>query len=257
MSAFPHFPALAGAFAYEFRMQVRRPAVWLTFFVFTFLLFVLFNQGPAATFDGYYARLLAHEPMSKVLADWAFAVTSYLPICLGCLLANRLTRDRQTKVDELLTTLPTTLRVRLLGKYLGSMLATFLPHNPLAPLLAVAEFVVIALPGVLFVSAFSITVPIFLWVPLYQFLFICYWYWNTLWFHSTIPNLARTVLSPIGLYIVMGIFGVDKSSGGPQHPILVSGTPLQAVANILVLMGIAALVLFAVDRYLTWRQARQ
>ncbi|HEX9413855.1 MAG TPA: hypothetical protein VF916_10170 [Ktedonobacterales bacterium] len=266
-------PALVGALRYEFRMQVRRPTVWITFAIFTVLLVVLVNQGPVITVRGYFATLLAHESLSKAVADWCFNIASYLPICVGCLLAGRLVRDRRTKVDELFTALPTPLRTRLFGKYLGALLATALPmflvymlgivylaalaHNPLAILLALETFVVLALPGVMFVSAFSIAVPVLLWVPLYQFLFIGYWFWTTLWFHAELPNLARTLLSPISLYIAMGIYGLNESDSGPNHPIHITGTPAQGILSAALLLGVAAVVLVMCDRYLTWRQARQ
>ena len=34
------------------------------------------------------------------------------------------------------------------------------------------------LPGLLFVAAFSVSCPVILWVPLYQFLFVGYWFWG-------------------------------------------------------------------------------
>jgi hypothetical protein len=252
-------------------MQVRRPTVWITFLVFTGVFFLLLSQGQEAL-NVYLPYQVAHYPLSKVVAGWAFSVNNYLPICLGCLLAGRLPRDRRTKVDELLTALPATLGARLTGKYLGATLATMLPmcivylagivyivalsHSLLALLLALVAFAVIALPGVLFVGAFSVALPAVLWVPLYQFLFIGYWYWTTLWFHADIPNLARTLISPLGLFMAMGIFGLDESSGG-QHPIQIAGTPAQGLASIVVLVAIAAAVMVALERYLSWQQARQ
>jgi hypothetical protein len=88
-------------------------------------------------------------------------------------------------------------------------------------------------------------------------LFICYWFWNTLWFHADLPSLARTLLSPIGLYSAMGIYGLNESDSGSQHPIHITGTFGQGVASIVVLLVVAAGALLAVERYLTWRQARQ
>lgn len=263
--------ALMGALRYEFRMQVRRPTVWITFGVFTGLLLLLLNQGQNSL-GVILPYQVAHYPLSKVVAGWAFNVNTYLPICVGALLASRLPRDHRTKVDELFTTVPTTLGTRLVGKYLGSLLATVVPmfmvysigigyivslsHNLLAIPLALLAFSGIALPGILFVSAFSIAVPVLLWVPLYQFLFIGYWYWNTLWFHADLPNLGRTLLAPTGLYMAIGLFGLDESSSG-QHPIHITGTAGQGIASILLLVGVSAIVLFVLDRYLTWRQAHQ
>jgi len=262
---------LVGAARYEFRMQVRRPTVWIVFAAFTGLLVLLLNQGQSAL-GPYYTHLVAHTTLLKALADWTFNVNTFLPICLGPLLADRLPRDHRTRVDELFTSMPAPLGTRLVGKYLGALLATLLPmliiyavgvgyiaflaRNPLAIPLAVVTFAAIALPGMLFVGAFSIACTAILWTPLYQFLFIGYWYWNTLWFHADIFNLSRTLLSPIGLIIVMGVFGLNESSDS-QHVIHISATPLQGVASMVTLLAITALVLFALERYLHWRQVSQ
>lgn len=268
--------ALRAALIYEFRMQVRRPALWVTFGVFTALLALLFNQGPIITIHGYFAGLVARESLPRALADWCFALNTYLPLCVGCLIAGRLSRDRRTRMEEIFMALPATVRARLAGKYVGTLLASVLPmlavyivgvgylavlaHNPLALLvalvLALPTFLIVAAPGLCFVAACSLALSAIIWVPIYQFLFIGYWYWNTLWFHANLPNLARTLLSPIGLYIVMGIYGLDESGTGPQHPIHITGTAFQGIASIAVLFATSVLILLALERLLTWRQAR-
>src|SRR5579884_3199238 len=114
----------SGIFSYEFRMQFRRLALWITFFA----------------------------------------------IAAGVLLADRLARDRKTRVDELFTSAPGALSIRLAGKYAGSTLATLIPiflffsigagsilyqtHNLLTIPYALEAFATIILPGILFVSAF-------------------------------------------------------------------------------------------------------
>lgn len=262
---------MLGALRYEFRMQVRRPTVWITFIVITILLLLEFNQGQGSL-NITMPAALAHYPLLSVIADWTFNVNTYLPLCIGALLAGRLPRDRRTKVDELFTTMPATLNARLFGKYLGSMLATLIPmflvyfgvigyilyltHNILVIPLALETFVVIVLPGVLFVSAFSIACPAIMWVPLYQFLFICYWFWNTLWFHKELFNLGRTILSPIGVYIAFGFYRLEPLETGPHGDPGIHATPLLAGASILLLVGSALLVMFALERFLKWRQAR-
>ncbi len=269
--------ALRGALIYEFRMQARRPALWITFAVFTAVLALLFNQGPVVTLHSYFAGLVARESLPQAVADWCFALNTYLPLCVGLLIAGRLSRDQRTRTDELFAALPATLRARLAGKYLGTLGASVLPMlviyllgvcylaalvrtpvaTPLALLLALPTFLLVALPGLCFVAACSLAFSAMVWLPLYQFLFIGYWYWNTLWFHATLPNLARTLLSPIGLYVVIGLYGIDESSTGSNHPLRLTATPAQGIASIAVLLGASMLVLLAVERLLTWRQTRQ
>ena len=210
-----------------------------------------------------------------MIAEWALNITTYLPICVGALLADRFVRDRRIKVDELLMTTPASVDVRLFGKYVGSMLATAIPmfliyagfmvyiftltHNLLVIPLALVAFITVALPGILFASAFSIAMPALIWVPLYQFLFICYWLWNTLWFHKDIPNLGRTILAPTGLYIAFGLYNVGayQDTKGPHGDPGIHSSPLLAVESALLLLLLAVLVLFALTWYVKWQRARQ
>ncbi|MDQ6662025.1 MAG: hypothetical protein M3Z24_13815 [Chloroflexota bacterium] len=268
------FPMLMGALRYEFRMQIHRRALWLTFIIITVLIFIQLNQG-SGRLDITIPAALAHYPLLTVIAGWAFDVNTYLPLCIGALLADRLPRDRRTKVDELFTTMPATLNTRLIGKYLGSMLATLIPmflvyaggiayilyltHNIIVLPLALEVFAVIALPGVLFISAFSIACPVIIWVPLYQFLFICYWLWGTLWFHKELFNISRSILSPIGLYIAYGFYelGSLNDPKSPHGDPGIHSTPLLAVESTLLLIGIAILVMFVLERYIKWQQAHR
>ena len=267
------FSALLGTLRYEFRMQIQRRAVWITFIIITVLIFAEYNQG-SDRLDITIPFALAHHPLLSVIADWTFNVNSFLPICIGALLADRLPRDRRTKVDELFTTIPAPLYTRLIGKYLGSMLATIIPmflvytggityilsltHNVLVIPLALETFAVIVLPGILFISAFSIACPAVLWVPLYQFLFIGYWLWNTLWFHKELINIGRTILAPTGLYIAFGFYGIGAyDTTGPHGDPGVHSSPLLAVESMLLMIGIAVLVLFVLERFLKFQQSRQ
>ena len=109
--------AFFGAITYEFRMQIRRRAVWITFIALG-LFFTQFHQP--------WNRSLT-TPASAAMIYWTGIVQSFLAVALGLLLADRLPRDRRTKVDELLNTLPCALSSRVLGKYLGSTLATLVP----------------------------------------------------------------------------------------------------------------------------------
>lgn len=259
-----------GAASYEFRMQIRRPALWITFAGILLVDLLFESQNPGGLSQTFRDHVRQY-PLQTTLALWAFDVNAVLPICIGPLLAGRLPRDRRTKVDEMFTSMPALPGARLAGKYLGSLLATLIPvilifvcgvayigslsHNALVIPLALLAFVAIALPGMLFVGAFSIAVPAIMWVPLYQFLFVCYWFWNTLWFHAELPNLGRTPLSPIGVYMLKGFYGYDGSS--KQHPERLWVTPAQGVVSYLLLVALSIAVLIILDRYLAWRQARQ
>jgi len=246
-----------GVFWYEFRMQIRRRAVWITYTCFTVLLLGSFFE---------LAFNIRQFAWSDAVVNWTGNINAILPICVGVLLADRLPRDSQTKMNELFATFPGALSIRLLGKYLGSTLATIVPmlifyasgiaciafqnHNLLAIPFGLETFAVIALPGILFVAAFSLAVPTIMWIPLYQFLFVGYWFWgNLLPPRLGVPTLSATILTPIGGYMISGLYHIDA------FPVT-NATPMQGIASIALLSGTAAGVLWLLWRYMKWEQAR-
>ncbi len=250
----------SGALRYEFRMQIHRRSVWVTFLCFAAVLFALLS-----------GQDWLHNAKTTPIDDftsWTLIMNLFLPIAVGILLADRLPRDKKTRVEELLNTLPGKLGARVFGKYLGSTLATlvpvfiiysiglgyvlyFKPQDIQALALVPALFVTVVLPGALFVAAFSIACPAIMWVPLYQFLFIGYWFWgNLLPPGRGIPTLSNTILTPLGDNMLAGFYG--ESGLLIKH-----ATALQGVKSILLLLGLAALALFVLWRYLLWQQAQQ
>ena len=251
---------LLGIINYEFRMQFRRLALWITFLCIA-LLFLL--RG------GFHFFLVfaLNQPLLPLVAEWARSLNFLLPIAVGVLLADRLARDRRTKVDEVFTSMPGALSIRLAGKYVGSTLATLIPvfliysigvgsilyqtHNVMTIPYALEAFATISLPGILFVSAFSIACPFLLWVPLYQFLFVGYWFWgNILSPGNGIPTLSATILTPVGGYMASGFFGDNQQ-------LIVNATVTQGVESLLLLLGISLLVMVVLWQLMKWEQAQQ
>jgi ABC-2 type transport system permease protein len=252
-----------GVTNYEFRMQIRRRAMWMTFFCLAFLDSIL--GGPVSA----YRHLIDnpfHLSLLQTVAFWTSQVNSFMPIIFGIMLADRLARDRRTKVDELFITTPGALNIRLTGKYVGSVLATIIPvilfysigigfifynsQNLMTIPYALETFAAIALPGLLFVAAFSIACSAIMWVPLYQFLFVGYWFWgNILSPKQGIPTLSSTPLTPVGTYMDTGIFG---DPFGRQH-----ATMQQGIESLILLLAITILVMFLLWVLLKWQQARQ
>jgi ABC-2 type transport system permease protein len=254
--------AFFGALTYEFRMQIRRRAVWIAFIALG-LFFTQFHQPwnrPVST------------PASAAIIYWTGIVQSFLAVAFGLVLADRLPRDRRTKVDELLNTLPCTVSARIFGKYLGSTIATLIPmfavysigigyilfrwHTIQALPLALASFAAIALPGLLFIGACSIAFTSILWVPLYQILFVGYWFWGNLLPDVGIPTLSTTILTPVGGYMCTGFFN-PQGQEGACSPGIQGASAFQGAESILLLLGLAMLVIFALIGYLKWQQARQ
>ncbi|WP_047864010.1 ABC transporter permease [Rubrobacter aplysinae] len=250
--------AVAGSALYEFRMQIRRKAVWVVLALFS-LWALTGNNNP---WDFPPAASL-----TDVVVTWAGVVQLFMPIALGCMIADRLPRDRRTGVSELLDTLPASPGGRLVGKYLGATLATTVPvfilyaagiayvvvdrGEWLAVPLALAAFAAVNIPGLLFVGAFSVACPTLLRVPLYQFLFVGYWFWgNALNPDSPIPTLSGTWLTPAGGYMSSGFFGVPG--------IYISqAEPWEGVVSIALLLGLAAMALLTAHYYLHWRKSRR
>ena len=251
---------LFGVINYEFRMQFRRLALWITFLCIA-LLFLI--RGGFHTFVVFEPN----EPLLPLVAGWARSLNFLLPIVAGVILADRLARDRKTRVNELFTSMPGALSIHLAGKYIGSTLATLLPiflfysigvgsilfhtHDVMTIPYALEAFAAISLPGILFVSAFSIACPFLLWVPLYQFLFVGYWFWgNVLPPRYGIPTLSPTILTPVGGYMASGFFGDNQQ-------LIQNATVTQGVESLLLLLGISLLVMAVLWQLMKWEQARQ
>jgi ABC-2 type transport system permease protein len=254
-------PVFWGVLRYEFRMQIRRPALWIAMALIATLI-----VGSGGIFHDLWGDI-SNMPLMTVIGSWTYHINFFFPLSVGVLLADRFPRDRRSKVDELFWSLPGTLNVRLLGKYFGTMLATLIPvlafyaigigiiayhtQNLLVIPLAIEEFAAIALPGILFISAFSIACPAILWVPLYQFLFVGYWFWgNLLTPRFGIPTLTQTILTPVGGYMATGFFGTTSFAAA-------GATALQGIESLLLLLGISTIVMLALWIILTWEQARQ
>lgn len=254
---------LFGAFKHEFRMQIRRRAVWITLAIFAVVTVLLILRNASAP-DG--SALQPQMNLNQLVGHWSSLVMLFTPIAIGCLLADRLPRDRKTRVEELFATMPGSLGARIFGKYVGTTVATLIPvlifyglgigyilylkHDIMVLLWALAYFGATMLPGVLFVSGFSIACPAVIWVPLYQFLYIGYWFWGALLSVEGFPTLRETILNPIGVTASMAFFNPDPL--GPPHALAYQG-----VQSILALIGLGILAVLATWALLSWQQAHR
>lgn len=251
-----------GVLKYEFYMQLHRRALWISFIA----LGVFFTQ-----FHQPWFRPITTSASDSIIY-WTGIVQSFLAVVAGLLLADRLPRDRRIKVDELFNALPCTVSTRIFGKYLGSTIATLVPMfaiygigaayivvrwNALRVLpLALVSFAAIVLPGVMFIGAFSIACTAIIWIPLYQILFVGYWFWGNLLPNVGIPTLSATILTPVGGFICTGFFN-PHGKEGVCSPGIQGATALLGAESFLLLLGTAILVIVALICYLKWQQARQ
>jgi ABC-2 type transport system permease protein len=246
-----------GVVRYTYRMQIRRRSVWIVLIGLGSLT-LLAERGTV-----HYAS--AHD--AAVL--WAIGVNTILPLAFGILLADRLPRDETLHVTALLTGAPISRRLHLLGTYVGTALATMTPillifgagfavmyamwqQASLLPL-TLAAFLTINLPGLLFVAAFSLAVPLFMPVPVYQVLFTGYWFWGNLLQPNVfgIPTLSDTLLTPLGDQRASYFFGIGISANGPTRP-----DPMLGIASIVLLALCATLALTIAWVYLRQRHER-
>src|SRR6516164_9104356 len=114
--------ALGGVIRYEFAMQARRVSLWIVSALLGIIPLIQFNSTANYTHD-------ANLPVTHaniVVVEAAGAATIFA-LGAGLILADRLRRDRTTKMADLLRTTSISDWTRLLGKYLGATLATLLP----------------------------------------------------------------------------------------------------------------------------------
>lgn len=255
---------LWGVIRYEFKMQVRRRSLWVVFAGIALIMLVA--MGGDLLHSG---QIFPGMSLIQQLAAVTFDI-SWLPVIgIGVFLADRFPRDRSCRVDELFESTVGTLNTRLAGKYLGCLLGTLLPaflfyclamgvlafyrHTLLVLPLALITYITIVLPGVCFVCAFTLACTSLMWVPLYQFLFIGYWFWgNMLGPRTGLPTLSTTILTPRGGFIAAGLFNIPPVVQG--MPV---ADPLTGIASMLLLLLIPLLVMLLFYRYLRWEQLRK
>jgi hypothetical protein len=243
-------------------MQVRRKSLWVAAVV----LGALSAAIVGANVVPHTANLPANVTHSNVTLNLITSIGYVVTLVVGLLLADRSSRDRTTRVGELLDTTPASKLARLLGKYLGNVLVmlalTLLCwfagmglvvarwHDATVLPVALAGFALLVAPPVLFVAAFSIACTTVLWPPLYQFLFVGYWLWSSLQPGGPIPTLDGTVLSPLERLALTGIFHFApfRTSDISYYP---AASVWLGIANIAVLLAsgtLALLVAWQIER---------
>jgi ABC-2 type transport system permease protein len=191
------------------------------------------------------------------VAGYALALNLYAGAVFGCLLADRLIRDRRLGVVEVLDATPAGFGTRLAGKYLGTIAACLVPllgiwviglarlatELPAGATFGygMAAFAVIEIPGLLFVAALALASTTLLGGPLFRVLFVGYWLWNILP-AEVVPGPSGTLLTPSGDVARTGLFGIGGTFTALNHQV---ASRADAVASIGLVLAIAVLVLAA------------
>jgi ABC-2 type transport system permease protein len=261
----PTVRTLGASLRYEFRMQVRKRSVWIVP-ALTLLLFLLI--GGSLLRDLFDPNERPAEARVAV-ANLAVQVHVLLTIGYGCLLADRLIRDDRLRVAPILDATPAPPSARLVGKYLGAGAATAVPilaaylglaaayavstGSPQAIGWALATCAVVIVPGLLFVAAFALVVPLVMPAPLFRVLFVGYWLWGNVVGPEMMPTLTRTLVHPLGGYplaVLLDFRGIDDDTtwagpvpGAALNVLRPEPTPATAWLSIAVLLVLAAAAL--------------
>lgn len=191
---------------YEYLMQVHRPAVWL-------VVIGLIALRCSRPFPPDFTSTTDH---ATLVADWAINFTMLTPIGVGAVLADRAQREARLELNDLLTSTPTGIGPRLWGKAIGAGAATITPvalcWAALLGYLAAGRgagvvpvglevFAAVILPGLVFISACSVTIPFLTGPSLYRLGLFGYWIWgNMVGPRYGIPTPAGTPFEAIGEY---------------------------------------------------------
>lgn len=218
----------AAALRYEFRMQVRKRAVWLVPGLTILVLLLIGSSLLRDLFDPVEGRTVAKEAVVSL----GLQLNALLPIVYGCLLADRLVRDDRLRVAPVLDATPTSRGARLLGKYVGAAAATAVPILVVFAVLTIAYagyrgspaalgwaplvVLLVMVPGMLFVAAFALTVPLTMPPPLFRVLFVGYWVWGNLVPPDLMPTLAQSIVQPVGGYAINALLGFHGIEGDPS-----------------------------------------
>ncbi|WP_433041878.1 hypothetical protein [Dactylosporangium sp. CS-033363] len=260
---------MSGAFTaslrYEFRMQVSKRTVWIVPALSVVLFLLIGGSLLRDLFDPNERPPLART----AVVGLALQLHALLAIGFGCLLADRCVRDDRLRVAPIFDATPSSSAARLLGKYLGAAGATAIPillvyfafaaayalRTGGLPAIgwALAAGAVVFVPGLLFVAAFALAVPLVMPAPLFRVLFVGYWLWGNLAGPDMMPTLAGTLIHPLGGYAMealLGFHGIedDQSFAGPVpgaalNVLRPDPSPATAWLSIAVLLALSAAVL--------------
>ncbi len=246
---------------YEYRMQIRRPGLWIGLLVLT----------------GFFYALsviqLQQSPGSLIAQPWhqafrlIFPLNLLTPVAAGILVADRFPRDTLLRMRELLRLTRLSPRSLIFGKYMGSLLAVLTPslllllgivtylalrlNLPLLYLAAPVTFLAIGLPTWLFFVAWSLVFPLVMPLRLYQVLFGGFWLWAVAVPPTRLPTINQSIFDLKGSYVLRAFFSTDAGSLNPP------ATAGWAVFNISLLLGLTMVALVAMVVILRRQEAVQ
>jgi ABC-2 type transport system permease protein len=253
--------AFWGVVRYEYRMSIRRRGLWVA------------SALAGLPFAANLSVLLPEQVIRA--ANWSLAGAAALmlnllmPVAAAFAMADRLPRDWQLGVRDLLSATPLSQGTYVLGKYAALLLAALTPVlgwlllltavmlGRGAPLAYVPQVLVawlaINVPAYVFVGALTLAWPAVLPVRVYQILFAGYWVWANYVNPQSIPTLRGTPLTPSGELAAGALFQAGLAGDVASAATYTVG---EAALNLAVLVACAAATLVALVRYLAWQKQR-
>lgn len=244
--------AFTATAVYEARMAGRGKVLWLSVLPLVAVAVLAMITSPStAEMDGIAAKL----------ATWAVLANLITTVGIGVALADRFVRIRGLGLTELLSSTPASASWRMAGTLVGALTAALAPvtaafllvsvvvgfadGEPTAPLWAVADLVLIVLPGALLLSVFAAALALFMPLPLARVIAVIGWFWATVFSTRLIPlpTPTGTLLSPLGDYAGAGWLHADVLWAGNGSPGALSPDPSAGTAmwNVIIVLGLAGL----------------
>ena len=245
-----------GILAYEYRMSITRKAVLIVTGIFIAIFIFILLSGNVTITD---TDLNLWEDAGSIV----MGLNIFFPVVAGIIASDRAVRDNKLNVRELLRVTKLKNATYIAGKYLGVVLSLvtmqfsivliyglttviFYGFSPMYLLYLLAASSLINIPGLFFITAFSLACPLIMPVRVYQILFTGYWYWGNFLNPEFIPTIANTLLHAAGKFAASAYFNFNFGSG--TVPIS------KANANIAIMFLCAAAALVVMERYITWRE---
>ena len=217
-----------GVLRHEFNMSIRRPALWIGFgLLYAFYGVALLTPSMVDT-----SSLASSSAVWQFAGRNMFTFNMFMALLAGILASDRMQRDERLQVRELQQSTPLSRLAYVLSKYTGVLLSVCLPvllwmlfysltmiglgqaSLSLIPA-SLAAFLLIGVPSLAFVTAFSLACPLFMPVRVYQILFTGYWFWGNYLSPKAFPTISETILSACGKYAMDAFFHVTPLG---QHP---------------------------------------
>jgi len=247
----------------EFEMSARRIGLWVAFSI----LFIFYTSVNLVGSINGSQKMIDPTNIWPAAAHEAFKLNLFIPLLAGILAADRLFRDYREGVNELQESAPVSRQKTVMAKYFGVLLSLLLPcliivlfdggvlvATGLASWRFMGCFLIASLvmnvPAIAFVTAFSLACPMIMPVRVYQVLFTGYWFWGNFLSPKVFPTVSGTLLNVSGTFALGGFFNgeVDPS---------ITYNSTQAILNLVVIFSMIAAVLFALIQVLVHRELKK